>query len=270
MRLEFFLPLILLVCCKQVPLKKLSQWNQEIDYYVTGDSLYIQVENPISCPLRIFARSAIDSIQNKLDHDFPLILLPNADTLFSYPVEESEDEIRINFSTMMGNPNDEVFLEKLELPFVKGKKYKIIQGYNGKFSHSSEYSKFALDFELLEGDSICAAADGFVVGVIEEYQYGGNSKKWRDYANFITVFHPEMNVYTQYVHIMHMGSLVVVGDRVQSGQPIGLSGKTGFTSTEHLHFNVLAASENGVKSIPCEFKEGYKGIELKAGDFVEK
>jgi murein DD-endopeptidase MepM/ murein hydrolase activator NlpD len=170
----------------------------------------------------------------------------------------------------MGNPGDVIFLNKLELPFPKNRKYTVIQGYNGSFSHSEEYSKFALDFDLTEGDTICSASDGFVVGVVEGYKYGGNSEKWRDYANFITVFHPEMNIFTQYVHLMHKGSLVEVGDQVRSGQPIGLSGKTGFTTTPHLHFNVLVSGERKLKSIPYEFVEGYKGMDLQAGDLIVK
>ena len=131
-------------------------------------------------------------------------------------------------------------------------------------------SKYALDFNLIEGDTICAAADGFVVGVIEDYTRGGRSKKWRDYANDITVFHPEMNLYTQYVHLMHKGSLVEVGDYVRSEQAIGLSGKTGQTDMEHLHFNVLKANNSDMQSEQINFKEGYKGIELKKGDWIKK
>jgi len=153
---------------------------------------------------------------------------------------------------------------------MKGSKYKIIQGYNGSFSHTSEYSKYALDFSLAEGDTICAAADGFVVGVIEDYTGGGKSKRWEDYANYITVFHPEMNLYTQYVHLMHKGSLVEVGDYVKSEQAIGRSGKTGYTDIEHLHFHVLRPNDSGMQSTQIDFKEGYRGVDLKKGDWIEK
>lgn len=154
----------------------------------------------------------------------------------------------------------------MNLPFKRGYKYKIIQAYNGSFSHTSEYSKYALDFNLTEGDTICAAADSFVVGVIEGYTRGGRAKKWRDYTNYITVFHPEMNLYTQYVHLMHEGSFVEVGDYVKSEQAIGRSGKTGRTDIEHLHFNVLRANDSGMQSEQINFKEGYRGIDLKKGD----
>lgn len=270
MRISAILPLILLFSCHQVPSERLSQWKLGIDYTVENDSLRIEVDNALHCPLRIRAKSDHDSIQSILDRDFPFILPPKLDTVFTYWTSLSKEDIPISFSATMGDPEDEITLQELELPFPKDKQYKIVQAYNGKFSHRSAYSKYALDFNLMEGDTVCAAADGFVVGVIEGYKHGGNSKKWRPYANFITIFHPEMNVYTQYVHLMHEGSFVEVGDSVASGQAIGLSGETGFTSTAHLHFNVLVASETGMESTPSEFREGYKGSQLREGDVVKK
>ncbi|NND80367.1 MAG: M23 family metallopeptidase, partial [Maribacter sp.] len=73
---------------------------------------------------------------------------------------------------------------------------------------------------------------------------------------------------------MHLekGSLISMGEKIKQGQSIGISGKTGYTSVEHLHFNMLTAAntEEGLESIPVEFVEGYKGIELSRNDFNEK
>ncbi|MFK8038343.1 MAG: M23 family metallopeptidase [Crocinitomicaceae bacterium] len=249
---------------------KLSQWKQKIEYEVANDSLQIKFNNPLNCPLRISAKSTNKTIQEKIVNHFPLTLNPNKDTVFTYWTNQSKDEIPIQFSATLGNPNDSIYKKEIMLPFKKGSKYKIIQGYNGSYSHTSEYSKYAIDFNMQEGDTVCAVADGVIVGVIEGYSENGKSKKWRDYANFITVFHPEMNLYTQYVHLMFEGSLVAVGDYVKSEQAIGLSGKTGYTDMEHLHFNVLKANHSGMESTPINFEEGYKGIDLKKGNWVEK
>lgn len=263
--------LFLLTNCSQLPKEKLSQFSlQKIGYEVFNDSLRINFSNPLNCPLRIFVKSSDKNIQEKLDNNFPVIIGPKKDTLLTYWTDKSKDEISINFSATMGNPNDPVHKTAVNLPFKKGNKYKIIQGYNGSFSHTSEYSKYALDLNLNEGDTICAVSDGYVVGVIEGYTKGGKSKRWRDYANYITMFHPKMNLYTQYVHLMHNGSFVEVGDYVKSEQAIGLSGKTGQTDIEHLHFNVLKPNNSEMESTQIEFKEGYKGINLKKGDRVEK
>lgn len=274
--MKFQIPLVILFLfyltnCSRLPKIKLSQFSMdEIGYEVIKDSLKIKFRNPLKCPLRVSAISSDKTIQQKLNINFPVIIDANRDTLLTYWTNKSKDEISIKFAAYMGNPNDSIHIKAINLPFRKGKRYKIIQGYNGRFSHTSNYSKYAVDFNLNKGDTICAVADGFVVGVIEGYSKGGKSKKWRDYGNYITLFHPEMKLYTQYVHLMHKGSLVEVGDYVKSGQVIGLSGKTGQTDVEHLHFNVLKPNNSGMESIPIEFQEGYKGIHLKRGDWVEK
>ena len=255
--------------CRQLPKERLSQWSQKVNYDVDQDTLRIEIDNSIHCPVRIVAKSQDEGIQAALDKDFPAILPPISDTTYSYWTDKSKDEVKITFTAMMGNPEEEIVTQKFNLPFKNGSEYEILQGYNGTFSHTSAYSKYSLDFNLQEGDTICAATDGIVVGVIEDYIHGGNSKKWRDYANFITIFHPSSNLFSQYVHIVHKGSFVEVGDSVKAEQPIGLSGKTGFTSGEHLHFNVLKPNDSGVESVPIEFHEGYIGRELKKGDRVK-
>jgi murein DD-endopeptidase MepM/ murein hydrolase activator NlpD len=262
--------LLYLLSCKPLPTEKLSQWEQEINYEVNSDTLHINIKNDLHSPVRVWAYPQNDSLEKILKQDFPLVLPARVDTVLRYWTDKQKDNIRIAFGFTFGDPRDSIQPKALELPFPKGKEYKVIQGYNGKFSHTDSYSRYALDFELLEYDTICAAAEGYVVGVIEDYKYGGFSKKWRDYANFITLFHPEMNIYTQYVHLTYKGSFVDVGDRIESGQAIGLSGQTGFTSTEHLHFNVLVPTEDGLSSIKAQFKEGYNGSNLKRGAWVKK
>lgn len=262
--------LFLLSNCQRLPQKKLSQATQKkFNVEVVNDSLRIRMGNSISCPIRVFASSSNKDMQEKINKTFPVILPANSDTLISYWTDKTKEEIPIKFKLIMGNPNAPIYKKEMNLPFQKGAKYKIIQGYNGQFSHTSEYGKYSLDFNLMEGDTICAAADGFVVGVIEDYSKGGRSKKWSDYANFITVFHPEMNLYTQYVHLMHKGSFIEVGDYVKAEQAIGRSGKTGRTDVEHLHFNVIKANESWMESVKIEFKEGYKGSEMKRDDWIK-
>lgn len=263
--------LLFLTSCFRLPEKKLSQAGGNIiTYEVANDSIKIRISNSLNCPLRISASSPNEAVQKKIGDDFPLTIGAHKKILFTYWTNKSKEEVPIQFSAMMGNPNDSIYKKEINLPFQKGSKFKIIQGYNGSFSHSSEYSRYALDFNLMEGDTVCAAADGFVVGVIEGYIRGGKSKRWRDYANYITIFHPEMNLYTQYVHLMHNGSLVAVGDYVKAEQVIGLSGKTGYTDVEHLHFNVLQPNATGMESTPINFKEGYHGDALTKGDSVKK
>jgi len=157
------------------------------------------------------------------------------------------------------------------LPFPKNRSYKIIQGYNGSHSHNTDYSRYAIDFSLKINDTVCSAADGYVVGVIKDYKLGGTTEDWIDYSNYITIYHPKSGLFTQYVHLIKNGSFVKVGDTVTKGQPIGLSGMTGYTTVPHLHFNVLKPDKKeGLISTDIEFEEGYKGTELTENITVKK
>ncbi len=69
-----------------------------------------------------------------------------------------------------------------------------------------------------------------------------------------------------------MHYIVRVWDKIESGQPIALSGKTGQTNIEHLHFSCLVPVNNtaGLESIPFEFVEGYKSEDLQRNDVLTK
>ena len=129
-----------------------------------------------------------------------------------------------------------------------------MQPYNGSFSHRSDFSRYAIDFDLAVGDTVCAARDGLVVGVTKRFDKGGNSRRYRDYANFITLYHAD-GILTQYVHLKKDGAFVAKGDSVTAGQAIGISGMTGFTSAPHLHFNVLKPVPRNAVSIPVRFEQ---------------
>ena len=184
----------------------------------------------------------------------------------------SANKLEAFWGACMGDLGRKIDYNKMSLPFFKGKSYKIVQGYNGKYSHKTDYSRYAIDFGLQTNDTICAADDGFVVGVIKDYTVGGNDIRLEEFANYITLYHPLSGLYTQYVHLKYNGSLVKVGDTVKQGQAIGLAGMTGFTSIAHLHFNVLipCPPKDGFKSVPIEFIEHYRGNSLRVNDIVKK
>ena len=181
-----------------------------------------------------------------------------------------DENAQLSYSWSLGDLEHSVKPIALAYPFPKGNSYKVIQGNNGSFSHNTDWSRYAIDFDLKASDTISAAHDGFVVGVVQGYQHGGPEKKWKPYGNFITLYHPEAGIYTQYVHLQHNGSLVELGDWVKKGQPIGLSGMTGQTTVVHLHFNYLVPADtpDGLKSIPFTFEDGTRSEELTRGEVV--
>ncbi len=269
---------VLLICmllvvysCSRLPEERLFSFYFSATYTIENDTIYFNLKNPLACPIKIKAKSKDPKVEAHLEKGFPFFLGAQTDTLVSYYAKDIDEGSIITFSGQWQGNKDSITPKKISLPFPSGKTYRINQGYNGAFSHNTLTSKYALDFALKIGDTICAVADGYVVGVVEDYKYGGSSRKWRDFANDITIFHPEMNTFSQYVHLDHNGSLVNVGDTIKRGQPIAISGLTGFTSGPHLHFCMFKVTErHDFLPIATEFIEGYNGEDLEKGMLVEK
>jgi murein DD-endopeptidase MepM/ murein hydrolase activator NlpD len=120
-----------------------------------------------------------------------------------------------------------------DLPFKKGTKHKVIQGYGGLFSHRNIA---ALDFAMPVGTTIYAAREGTVYSYRDNSDEGGISGKYKNKSNYIMIKHDDGSVGC-YWHLQKEGVLVKSG-RVSKGQQIGISGATGQVVKPHLHFSV--------------------------------
>lgn len=267
---------IISVGCQTIDLPK-ERYNQydlsTIKVYIRNDTLFCSLKNSLDCPLRFYISTSDSTINKSLHSVYPITFRTKKDTLIMIQVNSnSSGKVETFWGACMGDLDRKIDYNKMDLPFCKGKSYKIVQGYNGKYSHHTDYSRYAIDFGLQTNDTICAADDGFVVGVIKDYTIGGNDKRFEEFANYITLYHPHSGLYTQYAHLKNNGSFVKVGDTVKQGQAIGLAGMTGFTSIAHLHFNVLipCPPKDGFKSTPIEFIEHYNGNSLRINDIVKK
>lgn len=95
----------------------------------------------------------------------------------------------------------------------------VISPYGGKRNHSG------VDLKTCPNDKIVAAFDGVVM----------RSGPFSGYGNYIVIRHA-YGFTTCYSH--QSKNLVKVGQRVKAGEVIGLTGRTGRATTEHLHFEV--------------------------------
>jgi murein DD-endopeptidase MepM/ murein hydrolase activator NlpD len=127
-----------------------------------------------------------------------------------------------------------------DLPYEEGTAYYMVQGYFSSFTHKE---RAALDFKMKRGSKICAARGGVVIRVKEDGDRGGLKRRLRAYGNYIIIQHPDSSR-AGYWHIQKDGALVNVGDTVKQGQPIALSGKTGYSAIPHLHFLVWSNDAN--------------------------
>lgn len=144
-----------------------------------------------------------------------------------------------------------------QLPFENNTSKLIVQGYFSSFSHRN---RAALDFKMKRGTNIHAARRGVVVRVKEDGSKGGWNRKYRPHGNMIVIQH-EDGSRAGYWHLQFNGSLVKVGDTIQQGQIIGLSGKTGYTLFPHLHFLVWTTANGNWQQVATRFQTS-KGIKF--------
>ncbi len=126
------------------------------------------------------------------------------------------------------------------LPYKTGTTHWVTQGHNGT-THQG-HDRYAVDFAMREGTTICAARDGRVVDLRWDSQVGGTEKEYRDESNFVSIAHADGTI-GEYHHLQYEGVFVEIGQRVEAGTPIGLSGNTGYSSRPHLHFVVHSATD---------------------------
>lgn len=186
---------------------------------------------------------------------FFLILLVILFSACNSARQESRNEIK---RLRANEASDSSFV--YTLPFERGKAYRVIQGYFGRFSHKN---RAAIDFNMRSGDTVVAARGGVVSRVKQDGKRGGLRKKYRVQGNNIVILHNDSSR-AGYWHLKENSAFVKQGDTVRAGQAIALSGKTGYAASPHLHFIVWRRTTDGWQQRPTLFRTSSGNRYLKA------
>jgi hypothetical protein len=114
--------------------------------------------------------------------------------------------------------------------------------------------RYAIDARMPIGTDVLAMRAGNVVRMQVSF-YDGDLTP--DNENFVAVEHDDGTT-ARYVHLTHDGALVQLGEHVQRGQRIALSGHTGNSAAPHLHFDVT----RGCCAVPPDGNERPQGETL--------
>ncbi len=167
------------------------------------------------------------------------------------PARIAEFELRLD--SIPGDPSARPEDVEYQLP-LRQRTARVDQGHGGSFSHVDPQNRYAVDFSAAEGTQVLAAREGVVMQVESDFDKAGlNREKYGGRANFVRIVHDDGSM-ALYAHLKPEGVLVRTGQRVRSGQPIGLSGNTGFTTGPHLHFVVQANRGMRLLSIPFRMR----------------
>ncbi len=131
------------------------------------------------------------------------------------------------------------------LPYKENTSQLMVQGYLTNYSHKN---LIANDFKMKSGTIICASRGGVVFDVMESSNIGGLKDK-ENHWNYVLIRHEDSST-AIYGHLQQNGAKVNIGDRVQQGDEIGISGNTGYSAFPHLHFQVR--NKEG-RQIPVRF-----------------
>jgi hypothetical protein len=138
------------------------------------------------------------------------------------------------------------------LPYEPGETFLVGQGYLEFPTHENEY---AIDWIMPEETPILAARGGVVSEVVDTFSKSGLTEEMKTKGNYIRIRHDDGSR-AIYYHLAQNGAKVKVGQKVEEGQRIALSGNTGFSATPHLHFMVEQPGNGKYVSVPILFKSG--------------
>src|SRR5690606_8262496 len=122
--------------------------------------------------------------------------------------------------------------------------------------------RFAYDFSMPDNTTILAARGGRVV---DKKESNPNSVNLCEMGNYLLIEHDDGTV-AKYEHLTQDGVLVNVGDVVEQGEEVDLSGRSGCsTGFTHLHFVVWIDDYHkynvGKDSVPITFLNASPAID---------
>jgi len=158
------------------------------------------------------------------------------------------------FHARFGDPRAEPTPYQYRLPYVRPQKFSVLQGFHGTFSHRGS-NEFAVDFDCPVATPVVATRPGIVVAANASAQGAGQTPEYLEYrrTNFVLVLHDDGTI-GEYMHLSPSSVEVKPGQRVKRGQELALSGNTGFSSTPHLHFQVMTAATDGIAARSFPFQ----------------
>ncbi len=176
----------------------------------------------------------------------------------------------LNFRYSLGEPSARHDMQAVYYPpFASDRKFQITQSFNGRFSHTDDQNKYAVDFSMPEGAEIHAARAGVVMSLENDFFKGGvNKQAYKARANTIRILHDDGTM-AVYAHLQVDRAQVYEGMQVEAGQLIAYSGNTGFSTGPHLHFSVQVNQGMRLVAVPFIFSDIQgKVAEPKVGQWL--
>ncbi|UOQ71010.1 M23 family metallopeptidase [Hymenobacter cellulosilyticus] len=163
-----------------------------------------------------------------------------------------------------GKKPDTTFVYRL--PFQTGTTSIVLQAAAADSTQGKPWSRGVI-FGLPENTPVCAARAGIVTDIRQGSNKSGGRGRLPD-TNMIVVFHDD-GTYAVYTHFRQNGAAVYEGQRVNQGDVLGFSGKTGWVRQPCLGFNVQYSAQPHPRLVPTLFQTDNTQVHyLKTGQTV--
>ncbi|AXI84449.1 M23 family metallopeptidase [Xylella taiwanensis] len=226
--------------------------NAWLDLRRNGDSYTAQASNPLAGPaqVRLIATGSVP-LQAAPALPSTALLRPGQciALAYLYPSKDTlQQGVDVHLEVVPGDPSGYADGSVYRVPFDTTP-IRIDQGFGGLFSHQDDANYYALDFALPKGTPILAARAGLVMEVQTGFQEATANGRHAGGGNLVRILHEDGSM-AVYAHLSPDGIAVHQGDRVTTGQCLGLSGNTGFSTAPHLHFAVQLNRNLHLVSVP--------------------
>ena len=152
-------------------------------------------------------------------------------------------------------PEPDLSVNEYSYPFPPGTE--ILRTEIETISHKGP-RRGAVDFIVPLGTTITCAYDGIVTEVVDKHKKHGPKRKFANDLNYVHVFHPISGEVSEYGHLAEGSAKIHVGDRINEGDEIGITGNSGWMYEPHLHFFVYR--------LDPKQKEGFVGLKPRFKD----
>jgi len=230
--------------------------NVKISTQREGDVTRVYVQNQERTEVAMTFDFHIVNLKSTVKFPYTATFAPGESEAFTLSPDNTEKPWEYSFTnyyklgSTIAVPDDYVY----SLPYAPGKSHKVTQAFGGSFSHKGS-NKYAIDWKMPEGTTVYAARGGVVVKTKDDSNVGGGSLAYDRFNNYVLIRHSDGTL-GHYCHLKQDGVKVVPGQVVHAGDPIALSGNTGFSSGPHLHFAVFKAIDGKHReSLPIKFED---------------
>ena len=145
------------------------------------------------------------------------------------------------------------------LPYPVGKKYPILTSYCQR--PGGHDRSLAYDFAMPFDSEVVAARSGTV-----QFIWEGTDDPKDDRFNGLNIEHDDGTI-AVYAHLAYNGALVELGDRVEQGQVIAITGDSGLGEggVPHLHFQVYRHEPVYLDDVPVNFRNARGRLDERGG-----